>query len=195
MCKVIVFEGIDRLGKTTQTKMLVEYLKSQGKRVTYIKSPYNEGVTFPLIYWMLRTGWARRVPNVFQVVHFVNKMYFQYFKLPTLLKTNDFIVLDRWAASMWAYGIADDANVDFTNFLVRKTFEPDLTVMMDGTPFKRDEAEDSYESDKGYQKRVQGLYRTWGLPNGCCIAEINANQPVQTVFQDVLQNLTNRNWI
>lgn len=189
-CKSLVIEGIDRLGKSLQTNLLINHLRSSGFRVRLIKSPYNEGFTYPVIYWMLRTGWARRVPNVFQLVQFVNKIWFQTFSLPRLLRENDFIIFDRWNISMWAYGLPDGANRPLTEWLLRFISEPDFTIILDGVPHITENG-DSYESDPKYQNKVRSLYLNWVVAHPCCVGRVNANQPVQDVFDDILQYLQN----
>lgn len=37
--KLIVFEGLDRAGKTTQCQMLVEALKNDGQKVEFMRFP------------------------------------------------------------------------------------------------------------------------------------------------------------
>lgn len=188
-CNSIIVEGIDRLGKSTQTKLLVDFLKKKNFRVKFIKSPYNDGVSYPLIYWMLRSGYARKLPNVFQLIHFFNKMMFQWFVLPKLLGQNDFIVFDRWNISMWAYGLPDGANRWLTELLFNYIAEPDFTVILDGEPHAMTETGDSYEKDRKYQKEVKSLYLNWVVAHPCSVVQVDANQPVQDVFEDVLQYL------
>jgi thymidylate kinase len=188
-CKIIAFEGIDSLGKSTQVQQLRDFYCEKGFRCVVIKSPYNEGITYKLIYWMLRTGWARTFPNLFQLIHFINKIYFQTFKLKKLLANNDYLIFDRWVASMWAYGVADDASLLFTEWLVRRIIQPDVTIILTGTPFSREQQKDSYESDYTYQYVVQTLYMLWQKEhkNSCHI--VNANQDVGVVFVDVIRKI------
>ena len=185
-CQSIVVEGVDRLGKSTQTKLLVNHLRAQGKKVTFVKSPYNYKMTYRLIYWMLLNGWARKIPNVFQVIHFLNKLLFQAFALPKMFKNNDFLVFDRWNISMWAYGIPDGANKWLTEKMFGFITEPDFTIILDGNPHIMGNG-DSYESDVKYQQDVRSLYINWVVSHPCCVGQVNANQPVQVVFDDIKQ--------
>lgn len=187
-CNSIIIEGIDRLGKSTQTKLLVAHLQSEGYRVAFVKFPYNDGVSFPLVYWMLKNGLARRFQNAFQVIHFFNKLYFQLFVLPKMLRDNDFIVFDRWTISMYAYGIADGANKWLTQKMLSYIAEPDYTVILDGNPHITSRG-DSYENDYKMQNDVRSLYISWVASHPCCVGMVNANQPVQDVFRDILQYL------
>jgi len=187
-CCTILIEGPDRLGKSTQTSLLTKYFRFHGHKVTFVKSPFNDKITYPLIYWMLNAGWARVFPNLFQVIQFINKLIFQWFKLPWLLRGNDFIIFDRWNISMWAYGLPDGANAWLTERMFRFIKEPDYTVIMDGDPHIMTGG-DSYESDLAYQRRVRSLYLNWVVQHPCCVGQVNANQPVQKVFDDILKYL------
>jgi thymidylate kinase len=91
--KILCIEGGDKMGKETQTKMLVSHLETLGKNVTLVEVPYDDGMTHDIIYKMLKSGSAKDKPYVFQFVHFINKMIFQVCKLPTLLLKNDYVVL------------------------------------------------------------------------------------------------------
>lgn len=189
VCRLIALEGIDRLGKSTQTKLLVDHLKKSGNRVAVVKSPYNDGVTFPLIYWMLGNGLARKLPNAFQVVHFINKLAFQWFVLPRLRKENDFIIFDRWKTSMYAYGVCDGANKKFTELMLGAIRDAECTILFDGDPHITTKG-DSYENDRLYQTKVRAFYLNWATwVQTYGVGLVDANQPVQKVFSDILQYL------
>lgn len=188
-CKTIILEGVDAVGKSSQTKLLCDYLESTNKKIAFVKSPWNDGFTFKLIYWMLKNGLARKLQNVFQLIHFVNKLVFQTFVLPKLLEENDFIVFDRWSISMWAYGIPDGASSKLTLWMLSKIKEPDLTIILDGEQFAR-KVNDSYESDFRYQNHVRAMYMFWAMATDSshiCIVE--ANQTVENVKNDIVSAL------
>jgi thymidylate kinase len=186
-CNSIIIEGLDSLGKSLQTRRLVEHLENVGHKVTRVKSPFDDGVSFPLIYWMLKNGLARRLPNVFQFVHFFNKLIFQLFVLPKLLRENDFIVFDRWSISMWAYGVMDGASATLTRWMLSCISEPDFTVILDGVRHSRDRVDDSYEADTSYQKRVRVMYVQWAIDiDHENVVIVGANQPVEDVTNNIL---------
>jgi len=53
-CHLIALEGADRVGKATQSTMLEEALNSRGIKATVEEIPYDDGVTHPEIYRMLK---------------------------------------------------------------------------------------------------------------------------------------------
>lgn len=189
-CNSIIIEGLDSLGKSLQTRRVVEHLESKGFKVARVKSPYDDKVSFRIIYWMLENGLARKVPNVFQFVHFFNKLIFQLFVLPSLLRENDFIVFDRWSISMWAYGVMDGASATLTRWMLSCISEPDFTVILDGVRHTRDRVDDSYEADTNYQKRVRVMYINWATDiDHENVVIVKANQPVDDVTSDIFINM------
>lgn len=159
--KIICIEGADACGKATQTKMLVSMLEKRGNLATRIEVPFNDGLTYWLIYKMLASKAAKQYPNLFQFVQFLNKFCFQCTLFLWLLFTNDFIILDRWSLSSIVYGGETGANKFFNRILYSFLFTPDVTIVMCGPSFKRDEEMDTYETDSDLQKRVKMSYYNW----------------------------------
>jgi thymidylate kinase len=192
-CRSIIIEGQDSLGKSLQARELQKRLEKKGYAVAKIKSPFNDGITYRLIYWMLANGLARKFQNVFQLIHFANKLYFQKFKLPAILEENDFVIFDRWAISMWAYGVADGASAEITEWMLRYIVEPDLTIILDGERHPRDRSDDSYEGDQQYQRKVRGMYLNWATSHDAnYIGIVNANQPVYEVTASIVNQMVTK---
>lgn len=162
-CKVLVFEGPDKSGKETQSRLTVETLRKQGARVIRVEVPCRSARwTHGLIYWMLRNGWAKRLPNAFQAVQFLNKLSFQLLDLPAMLRDHDVVVLDRWSLSSIVYGDATGVHRGFNRLLSRLLRKPDRTIVFAERSYRRDsEQDDSYEKDTDLQARVRAGYREW----------------------------------
>lgn len=157
-CTMIVFEGPDKVGKQTQSNMLVQYLRSHGYKTALIEVPYDDGITHRMIYWMLRSGLAKSLPNLFQFIQFLNKLLFQSVVLPPLQKNNDYVVFDRWAASAIVYGDATGTNPRFNRWLYNMLKKPDATIILYGPSYKADRVDDSYEKDSQLQRNVREGY-------------------------------------
>lgn len=164
LAKLIAVEGPDKVGKRTQTTALVSAFRAAGVDAKRVEVPFNDGVTHRLIYWMLRTGRARRQPTAFQFVHFLNKLLFQCTYLLWLRFKHDLIVLDRWSLSATVYGDAAGVNRTFSRAMHGVLVRPAVTVVLDGSAFPRDgQADDSHEVDLEFQARVADLYRRWAI--------------------------------
>lgn len=158
--KLIVLEGPDKVGKETQTRLLVMALEELGCRVADVEVPFNDRLTHKLIYWMLRSGRARSWPNLFQFVQFCNKVIFQVILLFWLLLLNDYVVMDRWALSAVIYGDASGTNTWFNRAMFWFLWRPDLTIVLHGPRLSNRET-DVYEADSKLQQNVREGYYQW----------------------------------
>jgi thymidylate kinase len=161
---LIAFEGPDRHGKSTQANMLLKSYVEDGHKTCLIKVPTSYcRRTHRLIYAMLANGWARRLPHLFQLVHFINKLLFQVLYLPKLLASYDVVILDRWALSATIYGTVDGVKPWFSRALSSLLKRPNMTIVFHGHPFNRGTIDDSYEKDGGFQQRVARGYVDWAM--------------------------------
>ena len=164
MSKIIAFEGADRCGKATQSKLLKEYIESIGKKAIVIEAPINDGPFYRMIYWMLKNGLAKTFPRIFQMFNFFNKWIFQTMKLTKIEHCYDFIIFDRWSLSSVIYGAAEGLEEKYCLNLYKLLRKPDFTIMLLGQPYKH-ESEDVYESDAILQDKVRKLYAEWSNDN------------------------------
>jgi thymidylate kinase len=192
MGKLIVFEGPDKVGKETQSKLMERALHKSGVsviRVEPTKESHPRGRK--LIYGMLESGAAKRWPNTFQFVQFLNRMYFQVFKLPKLLREFDIIILDRWALSGWVYGAAEGINGPLNQWMYNRARQADIVVVLGGTSYKRNRTDDSYERDASLQSKVRTLYHIAGL-NWPGHVPVYNNDNILAVHHNVLAVLKNK---
>lgn len=155
MARFIAIEGPDKVGKATQSKRLALYLEARGVKVVRVEIPFHDGITYRIIYWMLRNGQAVRFPNLFQVAHFLNKVIYQAILMPWHWFTVDYVVLDRWKLSSVVYGSAGKANSKWIRFLYDLLMAVDHTIILMGEAFRSDRPDDSYESHKKMQQDVR----------------------------------------
>ena len=156
---ILVIEGPDKVGKQTQSNMLVAKLRKDNYKVKLVEVPVKSWITFSLIYWMLRRGYAKSWPNVFQTLQFLNKWFFQ-FKLLCFRWFYDYIVFDRWALSAIVYGDAGGANKTYNRFLYWFLRKPDVTMVLVGAA-RSGEVTDVYEKDNTLQAQVRRGYSEW----------------------------------
>lgn len=162
---IIVFEGPDKVGKETQSKMLAFWLTaSHNKKVAHREIPLKGGFLYSTIYWMLQNNSAKKYANLFQFIQFLNKFVFQMVYLWRLILTNDYVILDRWALSTIVYGAASGANKTFTHILNYFLFEPNITILLIGDSLAPPLA-DAYEKDTVLQANVRSEYSKWYVNN------------------------------
>lgn len=191
---LISFEGCDRLGKATQSNMLLSYLRFKGYKaiclefpLTHKKAPGTR-LTYKLIYKMLKTGAANKYSTLFQAIQFANKYAFELTLLPQLRKHFDFIIFDRWVASMYAYGMATNVSTKLINAMIKACTEPDVTILLEGNSFPK-KSLDSYERDMALQERVKDFYNVYKCKVNNVILSVNANRHKDIIHQDIVTKL------
>ena len=189
MSKFIVLEGGDRCGKATQSYALLNYIMHANKKLArVIEVPVHSWITYHIIYWMLGNGAAKLFPTFFQILQYINRQIFQWFTLPRLEKTFDYIIMDRWYLSTIVYGEAEGVSPAISDWLCNKLRKPDFTILLLGESHNHI-SEDVYESDKSLQKNVRYLYQKWAQtnPNECEV--INCNLPREEVTSKIIFSL------
>lgn len=180
MAKIIAYEGADRVGKATQSKMMTQALIDKGFRAVRIEVPVKNFL-HPKIYSMLKSGYAAKHPYFFQAVQVSNRRVFQLTELPSILDENDYVVFDRWSPSTWVYGLATGLPRWYVDFLLLGIKQPDHVIILDGSPHVA-EMRDVYEKDFDLQERVRNLYRVFSEENSGKTDLIKANQERDVVF-------------
>ena len=174
--KLIVFEGLDGCGKSTQAEMLVVRLVKSGRRARLVHFPAYASSTGQLIASHLR-GEKQATPREMSLLYALDK----YEYVPTLQKMLDqgiTVVLDRYTASNCAYQSARFANAakrgEFMRWiLVLELYlpKPDIEFFIDVDPsisFQKNLAKkgrkylggkkDVYEKDMHFQSSVRKQY-------------------------------------
>ena len=162
--KLIVVEGPDSCGNCTQTKLLEEHFKLQGKKALRIQVPIMDGITYTMIYGALKSGFAGKYPNLFQVLNALNRVIFQWTLLPLLKLFYDYIIFDRWSLSMVVYGDASGADPTLTRKLYSWVTKSDFTIVINGPSHARF-VRDTYEKDTNLQSLVRVGYADWYKKN------------------------------
>lgn len=123
--KLIVVEGIDGSGKSTQIDLLYKWLQTQGKSVYF--SEWNSS---PLVKSTARLGKDQRMftPTTFSLIQatdFADR--WENFFLP-LLKAGVIVLADRYAFTGFARDVARGVDPDWVRNLYSFAFQPDLTL-------------------------------------------------------------------
>jgi dTMP kinase len=116
MCRYICLEGTEGVGKTTQTDLLVSYLRSKGFKVLQTKEPGSphSPLTMELRKIMLDNKYDKELTMAARefVSQAIRSIHLEKVILPALTEY-DFIVQDRGILSGLAYGSACGNDVDF----------------------------------------------------------------------------------
>ena len=121
--KLIIVEGIDGSGKSTQLSLLSHWLRSQGYAVAF--SEWNSS---PLVRQTTRRGKKKEMftPTTFSLIHatdFADRM--ESYILP-LVKSGAIVCADRYAYTAFARDVARGVGRRWVRNLYRFALRPDL---------------------------------------------------------------------
>jgi len=121
--KLIVVEGIDGSGKSTQISLLSRWLRSQGYAVAF--SEWNSS---PLVRQTTRRGKKKEMftPTTFSLIHatdFADRM--ESYILP-LVKSGAIVCADRYAYTAFARDVARGVSRRWVRNLYRFAIQPDM---------------------------------------------------------------------
>lgn len=185
---LIVIEGLDGAGKSTQVKMMREYLEKRCTRLEYIHFPrYDAPVYGGLIGKFLRGGFGEidKVHPQLVALLFAEDRHGAAEEIKRVLASGGTVLLDRYVYSNIAYQCAkmpDDKsaeelrewifNTEYGDFNLPR---PDLNIFLDVPIGFVEEslsrqragddrgylqgAQDIHEADIEFQKRVRAMYR------------------------------------
>lgn len=162
--KFIVFEGIDGSGKTTQLKLLGEYLKEKGIAYSITREPTDSPIGS-----LLRKCLSREIETDERAI----AALFAADRLDHILRMKDelsrgvTVLCDRYYCSSLAYNgsFASYEWVLALNTPAMESLKPDLTVFVDVSPeesmrriARRSERERYEELER--QRKIRDLYQT-----------------------------------
>lgn len=188
-CKfTVAIEGPDRVGKATQARHLASRFERENRfrRVGIIETPIKDGTTHARIYEMLHDGRAKKFPATFQGIQVLNRILYQEVALKHWLMNYDAFVFDRWNASSYAYGRAAGLSHDELMCELDLVAEPDMTIVLDGDPFPKNDLDD-YERDIRFQKKVRKAYIEWAelRPKGHQTYIVDANDDIDIIAETI----------
>lgn len=165
--RYVVLEGGDRVGKSTQTEILVEHLKRIGISAKYIREPggTREGEVLRRLALDQRmqapdeqTGEMRELTQTEKAaLHNAARIVMLATVVKELLGMGVWVVSDRSYLSTIVYqGYAEGGDmaelIDITNH-ARQVVEPDLILVLDGVPERMRMRRDDSDSNDRYDNQ------------------------------------------
>ncbi|WP_369045764.1 dTMP kinase [Sinomonas sp. P10A9] len=195
--RFIVFEGIDASGKSTQVKLLSEYLESLGEAVHVTAEP-----TAGPVGSLIRQAFAERVPlddrtiAALFVADRVDHLTNSHDGILDLIARGVTVICDRYYLSSLAYhaGDVDASWIEHSNSISTDLLRPDLTVYIDVDPdvagsrlMERRERIDKFE----VRDRLLSAYKNYedALPAAArreSVVRVAGDRPREEVFNDVI---------
>jgi dUTP pyrophosphatase len=175
--KLIVLYGVNNIGKSTQAKLLVDRLQSEGKIAEYIKfHAYDIQQSGPMINDYLRGGNPYQLwPREFQLLCALNKFHFQ----PTLEKLLDsgvnVVAEDYWGTGI-AWGVGAGVEKEFLERIYSGILKEDVAFLFDGERFV-ESTEDNHEHETNNRliQQVRLVHQDLGREYGWITVDANNN--------------------
>lgn len=170
---LIVFEGLDRSGKTSQSARLVSYLKDKGLSVEAWRFPDRSTCVGQMISAYL----ANESQLDDRTVHllFSANRWEKRFQMESKLRSGTSLVVDRYSYSGVAFSSAKGLDIEWCKAPEVGLIAPDLVLFLDVPPEKAAErggyGTERYEKLE-FQRTVAQYYRmlrdpTWQVIDGC----------------------------
>jgi len=197
---LIVLEGLDGAGTTTQAQLLVEYLRSCGQLVHLTREP-SDGPIGRLIREMLMGQHALSEKSIsqstFSLLFAADRLDHIQREVDPQLTSGVTVVSDRWYHSSLAYQ-GTGADRDWITTLNARARRPDLTIFLQVRPeiaaqrrVTAGRAQELFD-DLRMQQKVDAGYRatlTELIARGERIEIINGDLAPDAVFQRIKQIL------
>ena len=181
----IALEGIDAVGKKTQTGLLNSWLESEGLTAKTLSFPAYETTIGKEIKKFL-AGTVSYPPQVRAMLYAANR-WEKKADLEATLSKNDVTTVNRYTGSNLAYGLSSGLGLKWLLGLEEGLPEPDLILVLDAPPTtlipRRGEKKDSYERNISLQKSARSAYLMLAAKFGWTV--IDADRGVVDVNKEV----------
>jgi len=133
--KFIALDGPDGCGKTTQVKLLVDWLLRQGVDVVSFREPGATAIGEKIRQILLNPEHIAMTTAAEVMLYMAARMQLWNEKIAPAMKQNKCVVVDRWLSSTCAYqghagGFGMDKVTKIAAYCLEKTW-PDLTIILD----------------------------------------------------------------
>ncbi len=157
---LIGIEGIDAVGKRTQTTILGSWLRSKGYTTHTVSFP-DYGTTLGAEIKMFLLGNRNYPPEVRHILFAANR-WEKKDELESILSKTDVVVVNRYSESNLAYGVANGLKLEWLVNLEAGLPKPDQVIVLDAPPIalrsRRGRSKDEYERNVDLQERTRGAY-------------------------------------
>lgn len=191
---LICIEGLDKSGKTTQSRLLVEALRKMGFETIYTSEPSGGEIGRFIEQYILHR--RERAPVAVEALLFAADRVDHAEKvIKPMLNEGKIVVSDRYIYSSLAYQGAGGLDLDWIMEINKMAPRPDLAIYLD-VPVEvvmeriRRESRRSVMEFREIQVRVREIYLE--LVRRGLLVLINGNRPIASVSQDIQRVVVER---
>ncbi len=172
---LIVLEGFEGVGKSTQVKLLVERFQTAGTPCVSVREPGGTSIGNAIRDLLLDPRWVVD-PGTEALLFMASRAQLVHNVIRPALSTGTWVVADRFFLSTYAYQIAGrglpEADIRSANRIATNGLVPDLTLLLDLPSTEglrragvRSGAHDRMErADDGFHERVSDAFDSFLKP-------------------------------
>lgn len=179
--KLIVFYGINNLGKSTQARLLVEKLKEDGYQAEYIKYPlYNLEPSGRMLNDYLRNDNPLNLnAKEVQAIYALNRTQYQD-ELQKKLSAGINIVAEDYTGTGIAWGLGAGVSEKYLKDINSHLIKEDLAILFDGERFKQSiEEGHKHENNNDLINKVRWAHLKLKEENGWL--KVDANLKIEEI--------------
>jgi len=184
----LAIEGIDGSGKSTQARMLVQWLRKQGRKAVRTREP-TQSETGELLRGILRKH-TDIDPKAMAFLFLADRIEHAS-RIKAALDEGKIVVCDRYILSTLAYQSAQGLDLKWLKGLHEGILQPDLTFILDLDPevsMQRLRSDEKFERIE-FQKKVRDKYLELSkeYPNTYVIQTGGTRMQTHQEMLDILQ--------
>jgi dTMP kinase len=185
---IVGIEGIDAVGKKTQSLLLSRWLSKKGLKITRLSFPdYHTPIGKEIKSFL---SGRRTYPAELQHLLFAANRWEKSDEIKSHLEEGGALVVNRYTESNLAYGVANGLGLDWLASLERGLPRADLVIVLDAPPKslssrRPNSNKDDYEKSASLQREAQKAYRELADKHGWKL--VDAKRPISDVQADVLK--------
>ncbi|MCC6545354.1 MAG: dTMP kinase [Nitrospirae bacterium] len=200
--KFITFEGIEGCGKTTQAKLLVQYLEGKGYRVLMTREPGGTAISEAVREILLSTDFSNMHPHTEVLLYLASRAQHVNEVIRPALDDGKIIVCDRFSDSTFVYqslvrGL-DMHMIKSINRFATGKLSPHLTFVLDIDPEeglrrarsrnqKNMREEDRIEKEAmDFHQRVREGYLKWAAENPDRLYVVRSDREKEEVHEEIV---------
>src|SRR5919109_1358640 len=184
--KIIVIEGNDKAGKTSQSRMLAEALKISGKVCVILDFPdYTTPIGIEIKAFL--EGKRNYPPEVKHLLFSANR-WEKKKEIESMLENGTIIVMNRYWESNLVYGVANGVDVNWLLRLDKGLPQENIVLVILVNPrisAKRTEIQDAFESDPQLAAKAHNNYVKFAKQFKWRI--IDGSKSKEQVHQDIMK--------
>lgn len=189
--RIVVIEGMDKAGKTTQSRVLVSALRNKGKLCASLDFPdYSTPIGREIKSFL---DGKRDYPDETKLMLLSANRWERKETIDRMLSNGTILVMNRYYHSNLAYGVSKNLELDWLMTLDRGLPKEDLCIVLEIRPTisesRSKHAGDLFENDKDLLKNVYKNYRKLAKLFNWKI--INGERSKEEVSRDILNMVLN----